>query len=134
MVLEISIAVIVLAGVTALWLLRRKSRTDITADDLPPVPLDGSGRFRAVSIRFGEQACNASKALHGRRFLNNAAPDLPLPDCDIDDCQCRFVHHRDRRSGNDRRTPFQAGFGGSATRISANRRKQKDRRQDEADQ
>lgn len=134
MVLETSIAVLVLAGVAAWLLLRRRTSTDLADGQLPPVPLDGSGRFLAVSIRFGEQACSASRALHGRRFLNDAAPDLPLPDCDSDDCQCRFVYHRDRRSGNDRRTPYQEGFGGSATRISANRRKRKDRRRDAEDQ
>lgn len=92
--------------------------------------LDGSGRFHAVSIRFGQGACEASRDLHGKRFLAEGAPSLPLPLCDASHCRCRFVHHRDRRAGSDRRSPFQRGFGGSATRIEADRRTHGDRRRD----
>lgn len=124
------VAVLVLVA-ARLLLLQRRSRENRAARR--QVNLDGSGRFHAVSIRFGSSACDASRKLHGERFFAEGAPALPLPLCDAAECRCRFVHHRDRRSGTDRRSPFQRGFGGSATRIDADRREQPDRRQDAAE-
>ncbi len=68
-----------------------------------------STEFHAVSIRTGRRACDAVKALDGQRILSTDAPRLPLPDCDIVDCECSYVHYRDRRLGKDRRTPFGTG-------------------------
>ncbi len=68
-----------------------------------------STEFHAVSIRSGRRACDAVKALEGQRILSNEAPRLPLPDCDIVDCECSYIHYRDRRAGKDRRTPFGSG-------------------------
>ena len=92
------------------------------------VNADGSGRFHALSLRFGAGACDSSRRLHGKRFLSPDAPTLPLADCDTEHCRCRYVHHRDRRDGEDRRSPFQSGFGGSATRMERNRRRSTERR------
>jgi hypothetical protein len=62
--------------------------------------------YHAVSIVFPQDACNAAKAMAGRRFLATAPPPLPLRDCDAAHCHCRFAHHDDRRSGLERRSPF----------------------------
>lgn len=97
-------------------------------------PADGSGRFHAVSIRFGANPCSKARRLHGQRFLSAAAPRLPVDGCDAADCDCRFVHHADRRAGDDRRSPFQSGFGGSALRVEENRRARPDRRIESFDQ
>ena len=70
-----------------------------------------TSRFHAVSIRPGLDACDAARGLEGQRFLSDAAPSVPLPSCDSPNCQCRFVHFSDRRSGDDRRSPFPAGIG-----------------------
>ena len=64
--------------------------------------------YHAVSIRFEANACDAAKAMTGRRFLASAAPRLPLPECNVLECRCHFAHHDDRRSGKDRRSPFGA--------------------------
>ncbi len=68
-----------------------------------------SSEFHAVSIRSGRRECDAVKALDGQRILSSEAPRLPLPGCDIVDCECSYVHYKDRRAGRDRRTPFGSG-------------------------
>ncbi len=73
------------------------------------------GEFHAVSIKFDADACLHAKALQGRRFLAREAPTLPLGNCDAAKCNCRFVHHDDRRSGKDRRSPFGSGGMGAVT-------------------
>jgi len=115
----------------AIWLfirVRRETDTD------QPAPASRShaknAAFHAVSIKMSGKACNAAQALSGRRFLSTAAPKLPLPECDVLDCNCRFVHHKDRRTGKDRRSPFgPSGFGGATGRHEAEQRQGPDRRQ-----
>lgn len=98
------------------WLYLRR-RGQKPSSQASAAPRDaGSTQYHAVSIRFDEGACDAAKAMSGRRFLASAAPRLPLPECDVLECRCRFTHHKDRRNGRDRRSPFGAGgFGGGAT-------------------
>lgn len=114
--------------VIALRLRQRGAASESNTAESLDFNLDGSGRFHAVSIRFGAGACAASRDLHGRRFLSGTAPALPLENCSSDDCQCRFVHFSDRRGGDDRRHPFQKGYGGSAPRRDEDRRHLSDRR------
>ena len=123
-------ALVSVVFIIALRFRRRAAARESHAVENPGINLDGSGRFHAVSIRFGPGACAASRELHGRRYLAGTAPDLPLADCSSDDCRCRFVHFSDRRGGDDRRHPFQKGFGGSATRRQEDRRNLPDRRAD----
>lgn len=69
-----------------------------------------------------------------RRFLSTAAPKLPLAECNVLECKCRFVHHKDRRASKDRRTPFgPSAFGGSTGRYEIDQRNRPDRRQDDED-
>lgn len=65
--------------------------------------------FHAVTIHSSASACAAAKAQTGRRFLASDAPEIPLKDCDVHDCQCRFAHHDDRRRAKDRRSAFGSG-------------------------
>ena len=75
-------------------------------------------------------ACDAAKAMTGRRFLANAAPRLPLPECDYIDCRCQFAHYKDRRSSRDRRSPFApAGATDGTGSYEKERREKTDRRQ-----
>ena len=60
-------------------------------------------RFRAVSIRPGQDCCEAARQFGNMRFLCAKAPRLPLPECTAAVCNCRYVHYSDRRSGQDRR-------------------------------
>lgn len=92
---------------------------------------DQSSPYHAVSLQYSSNACDAAKAMTGRRFLSSAAPRLPLPECDSLECRCLFGHHSDRRTGSDRRSPFRpGGVGGSGTgTFKAERRQKKDRRE-----
>jgi hypothetical protein len=62
-------------------------------------------KFSAVSIQIGPGACTAAKYLRGKRFISTQAPELPLSRCDISDCKCKYVYHKDRRAEDDRRFP-----------------------------
>lgn len=63
--------------------------------------------FRAVSINCGSNACHAAQALGEKRFLLGEIAQLPLNDCDVPECKCKFVHHEDRRDvlQGDKRAP-----------------------------
>jgi len=67
---------------------------------------DTDTRFRAVSIRPGEDCCEAARQFGKMRFLCAKAPRLPVPECTAETCTCRYVHYADRRSGKDRRSVY----------------------------
>ncbi len=91
-------------------------------------------RYHAVSIRFPANACAAAKQMAGVRHMASEAPPLPLPGCTAARCECRYVHHDDRRSGKDRRSPFAAGgLAGSTGKFDMERRDGADRRRDAGD-
>ena len=63
-----------------------------------------SGAFHAVSIRPSGESCASIHAMKMQRFLSEEAPTLPLESCCAAECQCKYVHHVDRRSDSrDRR-------------------------------
>jgi len=126
MLLWASILVVLLA----VWLLLRRRHASKSTTDRP-VASTGSATtaYHAVSIKYSNNACSAARDLDGRRFLSSAAPKLPLAECDVLECKCRFVHHKDRRAGKDRRTPFApSGFGGATGSHQSEQREGKDRR------
>ena len=94
-------------------------------------PSQTNSEFHAVSIRQGQRVCEAVKKLSGQRFLSKEAPMLPVDGCDITQCDCSYVHYRDRRSGKDRRSPFNSG-GLSATtgKFQIERRENRERRRE----
>jgi len=59
-----------------------------------------AGGYRAISVKCGPDACAQALALGKRRFLPGQLRTLPLPDCTSADCQCKFVHHPDRRDSD----------------------------------
>lgn len=95
-----------------------------------PVKSNVTSEFHAVSLKFSPDACSAAKSLEGKRFLSNAAPRIPLADCDVLECKCRFVHHKDRRHEDDRRDPYRSSMGGDTGTHQREQRKGTDRRQD----
>lgn len=106
------VAIVILILVIALF-----RRNPATTDERRPPPLRPGNarpdsRFHAVSISFAGSACEAAKAMEGKRFLSSAAPRVPLPDCDVLQCKCRFIHHKDRRDGDERRNSNGQSFGG----------------------
>lgn len=90
--------------------------------------------WRAVSIHPGENACEGSRALSGKRFLMGEAPHLPLPGCGTVRCQCKYKHHSDRRNPeNDRRQPhgaLQTQLFGQSPELYCRRRSRGRRRTD----
>jgi hypothetical protein len=85
--------------------------------------------FHAVSVHPSAISCLAAETIKGQRFLSEQAPALPLEACTVTSCNCRYVHHVDRRRGNgDRRgvSPAEEGFLGFAGSL--DRRGDKGRR------
>ncbi len=96
--------------------------------------LKDRSKFHAVSIKPGSYACRAANEIAGQRFLASEAPTLPLPACDAAECDCHFIHHKDRRAGKDRRSPFTSGGVAAATgSFPGERRKGQDRRDESGD-
>ena len=120
-------AVVLLLG----WLfVRHRSKSAKKQEPVTPKET-GNTAYHAVSIKFDSNACQAAKDMEGRRFLSSAAPRLPLPGCSGLECRCHFIHHKDRRSPRDRRSPFGAsGFAGGTGSFQKERRQREDRRQD----
>ena len=116
------------------WLYLQRRGRNAQAEEPAKLEDSGSTAYHAVSIKFEANACAAAKAMTGRRFLASAAPRLPLPDCDVLECRCRFAHHDDRRTGKDRRSPFAAGrFSGGTGSYEKERRENVGRRREDAD-
>jgi len=126
---------IALVLLVALWLFLRKKQASSNTDSRPVRSSEKTNTaFHAVSIDFPVSACSAAKAMAGRRFLATAAPELPLPECDVAECNCGFSHHEDRRSIKDRRSPFSpSGATDGTGSYERERRSNKDRRQDESE-
>jgi len=119
----------------AIWLFIRSRQSYKPKQEQPAAQSDKANTaYHAVSIKFSSSACAAAKDMQGRRFLSTAAPKLPLAGCQNLDCSCRFVHHQDRRTGKDRRSPFgPSGLGGGTGKYEQELREGKDRRVDQDD-
>lgn len=64
-------------------------------------------KFHSVSIVNSGFCCEQTTAIAGKRFLSKDAPEIPMADCTVTNCQCRYQHHEDRRQlGNERRVGF----------------------------
>ncbi len=117
-----------------LFLVRRKGAApDQRPNAARPAKAGPTTEFHAVSIQVGPRVCSAAQSLDGKRFLSNAAPRIPLPDCDVPECECRFEHYRDRREmdTDDRRNPYRSGIAGeTGTHQVEQRRGPRDRRGD----
>ena len=129
--MSLPLIVLILVLLAAIWVLIRIRRNTIAEKAAPKLAVSSpQSAYHAVSIKMSGPACQAAKDMAGRRFLSTAAPKLPLPDCDVLECNCRFVHHKDRRSGKERRSPFSpAGFGGGTGKYESEQREGRDRRQ-----
>jgi len=123
--------ILIVALLVAIWWLLRK-RKNTAADEQQSSaakPQSTNTQFHAVSIKTAGHACKAAQEMSGRRFLATAAPKLPLPECDVLECNCRFAHHDDRRNHKDRRSPFgPGGVAGSTGAYSSEQRSGSDRR------
>jgi len=87
------------------------------------------GQYHCVTILAGEQACKAVEQLKNKRILSAEAPSLPLPGCDVEQCQCRFNHHEERRIGERRGAYNKAIEEITGATVELKPRQKKDRRQ-----
>ena len=129
-----SVSILVLLFLLVLLLLagRRKHASSPGTKAEKPSKAIKSTRFHAVSIKHAADACTAARDLGGKRFLSADAPTLPLPDCDAGNCDCRFVHHGDRRYPNDRRSPFAANIGEDSGKFAQEQRENRDDRRNDS--
>ena len=125
-------AVLVAVLVFFWWMRRQKMEARPTPQDKRPelTSTRSTASFHAVSIKHAENACEAAKAMAGMRFLSSAAPRLPLGECNAQECLCRFIHHADRRSGNERRNPYGSAIAKDSADGGEDRRAVEDRRDD----
>lgn len=61
--------------------------------------LETRNPWKAVEIVSDQRGCLAARGLKGKRFLGDEAPPIPLPGCTAANCNCRYKHFNDRRSG-----------------------------------
>jgi hypothetical protein len=131
MKLIIGIAALLIA---VLVFLKLRSRAPVgpAKDDKPDLAATAKLKhdYHAVSIRPGIFACKAARDLEGRRFLSGSAPRIPLPGCDASDCTCRFAHHADRRTDEDRRSLYRSSIGIDVASLGVEKRGQDRRRED----
>ena len=127
---ELLLVLALLLSIAWLVMRIRRGKAEQDAAQTPAsVSADKTSAFHAVSLKYSSTACDAAKAMTGRRFLSAAAPKLPLPQCDAAECRCSFAHHADRRSGKDRRSPFNpATYAGGTNTFRVERRDRRDRR------
>lgn len=88
------------------WFLRKRIDAQVRNSGRPMEHRRVVNPYHAVSIESGPRACAEVRKVEGQRFLASEPPMLPLRNCDSKTCQCRYVHHNDRRSLRDRRVNF----------------------------
>ena len=128
--MNLPLTALLLVLLLLVWLFIRRRAAAKSENSAPALRSSSANTaYHAVSIKFSSNACKAAKDLEGRRFLSTAAPRLPLPGCETLNCSCRFAHHKDRRAGKDRRSPFAAsGYGGGTGSYKKELREGDDRR------
>jgi hypothetical protein len=67
--------------------------------------LQAGSPWRATSIVHGKHACEAVKAIANKRFLDieQIIPALPLPNCNVSACSCKYEFFEDRRTHTEDR-------------------------------
>lgn len=112
-------AVTIGSGLVAFLIARRRRLVHETAVDQAPKPIPvtrnappkNAQKFYGVSIQPGINFCPAIEKMRGFRYLTLEAPNLPLPNCSIDDCRCILRPEKDRRAGFDRRDDSFSAYG-----------------------
>jgi hypothetical protein len=105
LVLGAVLAVVVLMRAKGGDTIKDRSRRNSKTSKTPSAPRNP---YRATSIVFDGDSCDVVKAISGKCFLDveGLAPRLPLPDCNLSTCNCKYARHEDRReSDDDRRLP-----------------------------
>jgi hypothetical protein len=135
--MDIAASIVAIVILSLLIFLFRRTRA--TTNKRPPRPnrlgtAKPDPQFHAVSLEYSSDACEAARSMEGRRFLSSAAPRIPLPECDVPACKCRFIHHKDRREGGDRRKMYRKTGIGDTGAYEKEKRYRGDRRNDDPDE
>jgi hypothetical protein len=65
----------------------------------PPAATGPLRPFQAISIYRGLICCDMARKFSEHRFLVRDAPPLPLAGCTMpNNCQCKYIKHKDRRA------------------------------------
>jgi hypothetical protein len=103
--------------------LRGKSAEDVPAPAAQRQWI--SNPWHAVSIIPSARACRLVHGFANERFLSRQAPTLPLPDCTVRPCTCRYRHFQDRRTSSRRDSELvgsRLGWAGHERRVTRGRR------------
>jgi hypothetical protein len=88
---------------------KARSRKRVLIDENATPGASSRRHFKATSIHKSKNCCHSATELHGKRFLLEEVPKLPLETCDrIGECECVYRNHADRRGGDDRRNVYGA--------------------------
>lgn len=85
------------------WWHRKRVQSEVRFSGRPVQIHRVTNPYHAVSIKAGPNCANTALQYARARYLSREAPILPLPTCNPTGCTCRYQHHDDRRSGQDRR-------------------------------
>lgn len=97
-------------------LFSRLRREKTNSDEKPAATSKQQPSYRGVEvIPHPSKHCAAVEQIAGYRILAEEAPQLPLPDCDEAECQCRYAQYRDRRT--DLRRDADVGIGTVAAML-----------------
>lgn len=120
-------AIILVLIVTAVLVWLRRSAATPVVRERSQAGRPHGARFHCVEVSAGLPSCTAVRGLGNVRFLSGEAPTIPVPGCDAQQCNCRYVHHGDRRA-DDRRNPY-GQWSNLPTGLTRERRRRVERRQ-----
>lgn len=95
-----------------------------------PADMEGLGDVRGLTLRVPDlkKACARARQDNGTTFLTYDAPPIPLPGCDVAECDCAYFAVPGRRSGKDRRSGVERRTSVRFDPDKKDRRSGKDRR------
>lgn len=112
--------------VSCAWLFFRYRQEKAKKHHHKTKPLHELHPYHCVTIETAEHCCKAVEKLLDKRFLSVDAPQLPLHNCQISNCQCHYQHYDDRRDEHaGRRNNFGLGHDLFDTENQFNRRESK---------
>lgn len=106
----VGLLIVVLGAVLWVVLRARSAKAEAVVASHQPLPArptpsrPAATWGKVVVVPDPAAACPAVLRLQGQSFPNDDAPRLPLPDCSVANCQCRYAPAKERRNGAERRS------------------------------
>ena len=99
--------ILILILLCSIWLWLHHSVSNSSHKHKTPSPTKRRPKsYHGVTIHPCHQACEYVNRLKGKRFLASEVAELPIYGCaNPECCSCTYIHHDDRRTGEDRRYP-----------------------------